>query len=201
MPDDNLADGLPDHEVTVLLRAYREGDRQAFDHLVPLLYDDLRRMAGGQLRRGAAGVTLGATGLVHELYLKLMRQQGLHARDREHFLAISARAMRQVMVDAARRRAAGKRGGAQVPVTLDDDLALAREDAAWLQDLDDALDRLAGTNAELATVVECRFFGGLTEQETAAALGLSLRTVQRHWMRARAWLQEELGLAPAAPAP
>jgi RNA polymerase sigma factor (TIGR02999 family) len=188
-------------EVTVLLQAFRQGDRQAFDQLVPLLYDDLRRMAGGQLRRGAAGMTLGATGLVHELYLKLMAQQGLQARDREHFLAISARAMRQVMVDAARRRTAQKRGGAQVPVTLDDDLALALDDAAWLSDLDGALGRLAETNAQLAQVVECRFFGGLTEPETAAALDLSLRTVQRHWMRARAWLQEELGLAPVVETP
>ena len=175
------------------LQAFRQGDQQAFDRIVPLLYQDLKRMASGQLRRGAPAMTLGATGLVHEFYLKMMDQKNLDAQDRGHFLAISAHAMRQVLADGARRRAAAKRGGDQVPVTLDDDMVMANEDAIWLTDLDQALNRLAEVNQRLARVVECRFFGGLSEPETATALGTSLRTVQRDWMRARAWLQEELG--------
>jgi len=186
-------------QVTRLLRDFREGDREAFDRIVPLLYDDLRRMAGGQLRRGQPAMTMGATGLVHELYLKMMGQQGLDANDRGHFLAISARAMRQVMADGARRRTAAKRGGDQAMVTYDDEIALAEDDAQWLADLDEALNRLAEFNERLAKVVECRFFGGLGEEETAQALDTSLRTVQRDWMRARAWLKEELGSAPEAP--
>ena len=184
-------------QVTVMLQAFKAGDREAFDRIVAALYPDLKRMANGQLRRSAPGMTMGATGLVHELYIKMMGQQGLDARDRGHFLAISARAMRQVMADAARRKAAAKRGGDQAMVTLDDEIALATEDAAWLSDLDEALTRLADVSERLARVVECRFFGGLSEQETSEALDVSLRTVQRDWMRARAWLQQELEVAPA----
>lgn len=183
-------------QVTELLHAFRDGDRDAFDRIVPLLYDDLRRLARGQLRRGRPGATLNTTGLVHELYLKLMGQKGLNATDRGHFLAISACAMRQVVADAARRRTAAKRGGAESPVTFDEGLPVASEDARWLADLDDALKRLAQHNQRLAQVVECRFFGGLSEEETAEALAVSLRTVQRDWMRARAWLKEDLGMAP-----
>lgn len=183
-------------QVTELLQAFRGGDREAFDRIVPLLYDDLRRLARGQLRRGSPGATLNTTGLVHELYLKMMDQQGLNARDRGHFLAISARAMRQVIADAARRRTAAKRGGVERPVTYDEALPVASADARWLADLDDALRRLAQNNERLARVVECRFFGGLSEEETSEALGVSLRTVQRDWMRARAWLKEDLGTAP-----
>ncbi len=183
-------------QVTELLHALRDGDRDAFDRIVPLLYDDLRRLARGQLRRGRPGATLNTTGLVHELYLKLMGQKGLNATDRGHFLAISACAMRQVVADAARRRTAAKRGGAESPVTFDEGLPVASEDARWLADLDDALKRLAQHNQRLAQVVECRFFGGLSEEETAEALAVSLRTVQRDWMRARAWLKEDLGMAP-----
>lgn len=188
-------------QVTVHLRSFRDGDASALDRIVPLLYQDLKRMASGQLRRGAPALTLGATGLVHELYLKLLGQQGLDSRDRDHFLAISARAMRQVLADGARRRTAAKRGGGQAMVTFEEEMALADEDAAWLADLDEALDRLALVNERLARVVECRFFGGLSEAETAAALDASLRTVQRDWMRARAWLQAELGAAPEVSPP
>jgi RNA polymerase sigma factor (TIGR02999 family) len=183
-------------QVTELLQAFRDGDREAFDRIVPLLYDDLRRLARGQLRRGRPGATLNTTGLVHELYLKMMGQHGLNATDRGHFLAISARAMRQVVADAARRRTAAKRGGVEAPVTFDEGLGVASEDARWLADLDDALKRLSRHNLRLAQVVECRFFGGLSEEETAEALAVSLRTVQRDWMRARAWLKEDLGSAP-----
>lgn len=185
-----------DANVTMHLKAFREGDQAALDLIIPLLYQDLKRLANGQLRRGAPARTLGATGLVNELYLKLLNQEGLDAKDRGHFLAISARAMRQVLADAARKRSAAKRGGGQAAVTFEEDMALADEDALWLTDLDDALVRLAEVNERLARVVECRFFAGLSEPETAEALDTSLRTVQRDWMRARAWLQEELGAVP-----
>lgn len=183
--------------VTRLLQSYKQGDRQAFDRIVSALYTDLKSIANAQLRRSVPGMTLGATGLVHELYLKMADQKGLGAKDRGHFLAISARAMRQVMADAARRRTAAKRGGDQTQVTFNDDIVMAMEDAAWLADLDDVLARLADANERLVRIVECRFFGGLSEQETADSLDTSLRTVQRDWKRARAWLAEELGDAPA----
>lgn len=180
-------------EVTQLLIAYREGDRGAFDQIVPLMYDDLRKVARRQLRRGRPGATLNTTGLVHEVYLKMSDQRGLEARDRGHFLAIAARAMRQVIADAARRRTAEKRGGQQDPVPLDEAPELAADQARWLLDIDRALERMTAQNERMARVVECRFFAGLTEEETAVALDTSVRTVQREWMRARAWLKEALG--------
>jgi len=179
--------------VTELLLAYRDGDRQAFDQLVPMLYQDLRKIARAQLRRGRPGATLGTTVLVHEVYLKMADQQRLDARDRGHFLAISAHAMRQVIADYARRRTAAKRGGNSDPVPLDEAPQIADREARWLLDVDRALERLGARNERMARVVECRFFAGYSEEETAEALGTSLRTVQRDWMRARAWLKEELG--------
>ena len=179
--------------VTELLIAYRDGDREAFDRIVPLLYDDLRKIARAQLRRGRPGATLGTTVLVHEVYMKMADQQRLDARDRGHFLAISAHAMRQVIADYARRRTAAKRGGHSDPVPLDQAPELADREARWLLDVDRALERLAQHNERMARVVECRFFAGYSEEETATALDTSLRTVQRDWMRARAWLKEELG--------
>ena len=179
--------------VTELLLAFRDGDRAAFDQLVPMLYDDLRKVARAQLRRGRPGATLDTTVLVHELYLKMADQQRLDARDRGHFLAISAHAMRQVIADYARRRTAAKRGGDSDPVPLDEAPEIANREARWLLDVDQALERLAGRDERMAKVVECRFFAGFSEEETAAALETSVRTVQRDWMRARAWLKEELG--------
>lgn len=179
--------------VTELLLAFRDGDRAAFDQLVPMLYDDLRKVARAQLRRGRPGATLDTTVLVHELYLKMADQQRLDARDRGHFLAISAHAMRQVIADYARRRTAAKRGGDSDPVPLDEAPEIADREARWLLDVDQALERLAGRDERMAKVVECRFFAGFSEDETAAALNTSVRTVQRDWMRARAWLKEELG--------
>ena len=179
--------------VTELLVAYRDGDREAFDKLVPMLYDDLRQIARRQLRRGRRGATLDTTMLVHEVYLKMADQQRLDARDRGHFLAISAHAMRQVIADYARRRTAAKRGGAVDPVPLDEAPPLADKEARWLLDVDRALERLGRRDPRLAQVVECRFFAGFSEEETAEALGVSLRTVQRDWARARGWLREELG--------
>lgn len=178
--------------VTELLLAYRDGDREAFDRMVPLLYDDLRKIAHWQLRRGRSSPTMGTTVLVHEIYLKLADQKRLNASDRGHFLAISAHAMRQVMADHARRRTAAKRGGDADPVPLDEAPQLADAEARQLLDVDRALERLAERSERMARIVECRFFAGYTEEETAEALDVSLRTVQRDWMKARAWLREEL---------
>jgi RNA polymerase sigma factor (TIGR02999 family) len=172
--------------VTQLLIAYRDGDRDAFDRLVPMVYEDLRRIARRQLRRGQPGQTLNTTGLVHEAYLKLVDPAKVDWQGRGHFLAVSARAMRQVIIGYARKRSAGKRGGGERPVTLDEAQIAVDEQA------DRALERLGGKDPRLARVVECRFFAGLSEEETAQALGVSLRTAQRDWMRARAWLKEEL---------
>jgi RNA polymerase sigma factor (TIGR02999 family) len=184
-------------DVTQLLVAFREGDRAAFDRLVPLVYDDLRRIARGHLRRWRPGETLDTTGLVHEAYLKLVDQSRADWRDRTHFLAVCARAMRHVVVDYARRRAAAKRGGGAHAEELDEGRVAAAAQSEGMLALDLALTRLAEKSERLARVIECRFFAGLSEEETAEALGVSLRTAQREWLRARKWLREELR-GPAA---
>jgi len=180
-------------DVTDLLHAHRVGQPDAFDRLVPLVYDDLRRVARRQLRRLRIGDTLDTTGLVHEAYLRLVDQTRATWQDRGHFLAVSAVAMRQILIDHARERTRLKRGGDQVRAPLDDAMATVTADAERLLDIDRALDRLAESAPRLARVVECRFFGGLTDEETAEALGLSLRTAQREWLKARAWLRQALG--------
>jgi RNA polymerase sigma factor (TIGR02999 family) len=185
-------------ELTELLRAYAAGDAEALDRLVPLVYDDLRRVARGQLRRGIRGAVLDTTALVHEAWFKLSAGGDVAWQDRGHFLAVSARAMRQVIVDEARRRNAGKRGGGQAGAALDESRLASAGDAFQVLAIDQALDRLAARGPRLARVVECRFFAGLGEEETAEALGVSLRTVQREWTRARAWLREDLGGRSAA---
>lgn len=180
-------------DVTELLLAYREGDREAFDLLVPLVYQDLRRIARRQLGRGNPDRVLDTTALVHESYLKLVDNGRVDWQDRAHFLGVAARAMRQVVIGYARRQGAAKRGAGSHQTTLDDGHHIAIDgQAEWLMALDGALARLGEKNPRLARVVECRFFAGLSEEETASALGVSLRTAQRDWMRARAWLQEEL---------
>jgi RNA polymerase sigma factor (TIGR02999 family) len=179
-------------EVTDLLQAYAGGDRDAFDRLVPLVYDELRRIARHHIRRTNRGHTLDTTGLVHEAYLKLAGQKGMRLNDRGHFLAVSACAMRQVVIDHARARTAVKRGGGEAPVTLDENRLAVRDRAVWLLDLNRALERLREHDERLAQTIDCRFFAGLSEEETAEALGISLRTAQRYWMRARAWIRAEL---------
>ncbi len=178
-------------DVTELLIAYRDGEKDAFDRLLPMVYDDLRRIARRQLGR-SRNQTLSTTGLVHESYLKIVDQTRVNWQDRGHFLAISARAMRQVIITYARRRGALKRGGGERAVTLDENRIAIADQAERLLALDQALERLGERNERLAKVVECRFFAGLSEEETAEALGVSLRTAQRDWMRARAWLKQEL---------
>jgi RNA polymerase sigma factor (TIGR02999 family) len=181
-----------EHQITRLLHQLRRGDDAAFDRLLPLVYDELRRIAHHQRRQPHGNATLNTTGLVHEAYLKLVNQTGLESADRAHFFAIAARAMRQILIDQARKHGTLKRGGSWKRVPLDDGVAAAEQQAGLLLALDDALARLAGLNERLSRVVECRFFGGLTEQETAAALAISERTVRRDWLKAKLWLYGEL---------
>ncbi len=178
-------------QVTLLLRDLHVGKTGAFDQLVPLVYDELRRMARAQLRRSPAQ-TIQTTALVHELYMKMADQKDLELKDRGHFLAVSAHAMRQVLVDFARARQAAKRGGGAVKVTLNEDAIVVDSEAERLLDIDRALAGLRRRSERMARVVECRYFAGMSEQETAEALDISLRTAQREWMRARAWLREAL---------
>lgn len=152
-------------------------------------YEELRRLAYRFLARQSRAHTLEPTALVHEAYLRLMRQRGLHGMDVGRFFAVAARAMRSVLVDHARRRNRKKRGGGQARVPLDDIVDLYQQRATDLIALDEALDRLAAIDADQAHVVELRFFGGLTEEETAAALGVSARTVGRMWRESREWLR------------
>ena len=176
-------------EVTRLLQAAVGGDQDALDRLVPLVYEDLRRLAHRQLGREGGGHTLQTTGLVHEAYLKLAGGAGGGAVNRAHFLAIAARAMRQVLVDYARRRKAEKRGGGAISVTLNDGEQGMEVSSDDLLALDDVLEQLEPRQRQ---VVELRFFGGLEEKDIAEALGVSERTVRRDWVKARAWLYRAL---------
>ena len=180
-------------DITRLLVAHGQGQKGAFDELVPLVYSEMRRIAQRQLRRHQPSNTLETTGLVHEAYLKMVDQEKAGYSDRGHFFAISAHAMRQILVDHARKRLAAKRGGGQAADTLDDQKAAVQHQADGLLAVHQVLDSLGEIDERLVKLVECRFFAGLTEEETAAALGISVRTVQRDWKRAKAWLREELG--------
>jgi RNA polymerase sigma factor (TIGR02999 family) len=179
-------------DITELLSKYRKGDRHAFESLVPLVYQDLRSIARRQLARHRRGTMLDTTALVNETYLKLVDQTRGTATDRAHFFALAARVMRQVIVDDARQRCAKKRGGGKAPLTLDRVQVRVESQAHSVLAIDRALERLTQLNERLTRVFECRFFVGLTEEETAAALDLSLRTVQRDWMKSKAWLRTEL---------
>jgi len=176
-------------EVTRLLRAAREGDAGAIDRIVPLVYEDLRRLAKRQLGRGFGPQTVRPTELVHEAYVKLSKGGAEAAVDRPHFLAIAARAMRQVLIEDARNRQAVKRGGGWKRATLSGHHWVVDFDADELLTLNDALDELDERQRQ---VVECRFFGGMEEREIAEALGINERTVRRDWVKARAWLYRAL---------
>lgn len=179
--------------VTALLQQAARGDHQAFDAAFGQVYAELQRLAHAQLRREADGHTLNTGALVHEAYLRLGQGLPNQMRDRSHFLAIAATAMRRVLVDHARKYHAEKRGGVNHAVAIDSMDALAGElPDNRLIDLDEALTRLASLDERQARVVKCRFFGGLTEEETAEALAIGLRTVKRDWAKARSWLFREL---------
>jgi RNA polymerase sigma factor (TIGR02999 family) len=179
-------------EITRLLRRWAEGDADAFDRLVPIVYDRLRQLARQRLRR-APGATLDTTGLVHEAYLKLAAAPQVTLRDRGHFLALASRVMRNLLADHARARRAAKRGGGEEALGL-------LEETTWMPDddldavtaLDDALQRLEALDARQSRILEQRYFGGLSLEETAEALGVSLATVKRELRSARAWLAAEM---------
>lgn len=182
----------PPGEVTRLLDEVREGDRGAFDRLFPLVYQELRKIAAGRLAGARRDHTLAPTAVVHEAYLKMVAQKGVPWQSRAHFFAIAARAMRQILIDHARRKQAVKRGGDLQPTTLGDEPLGLEIPVDELLALDEALDRLAALDPRLRRVVELRFFGGLQEKEVAEVLGVTTRTVQRDWTKARAWLYKEL---------
>jgi RNA polymerase sigma factor (TIGR02999 family) len=176
-----------------VLAQLRTGSRESIDRLVPLLYEELRAMAHRRLRAQPRGGTLQTTALVHEAYLKIVDQSRATVRDRVHFLALASLAMRHVLVDRAKARGAVKRNGQQWCVTLDEEEIGVDDQPGALLQLDDALNRLTTLEPRLARVVECRFFGALTEDEIAEALGVTVRTVQRDWAKARMLLRRTLG--------
>ena len=178
-------------DATQLLAEWRNGGRAALDKLFPLVYEDLRRRARAQLR-SRDGQTLTTTALVHETYLKLIAADRVSWQDRAHFLALASTAMRQVLVSYARRNYAAKRGGGAGTVSLDEAPIFTDTGAEDLLALDDALQKLAGVDERLSRTVEMRFFGGLTVEETAEALGVSVNTVKRDWDKAKSWLTSEL---------
>jgi RNA polymerase sigma factor (TIGR02999 family) len=190
-------DPSPD-TVASLVDSARQGDEQALATLLPLVYDELRRLAAGYLRRERPGQTLHSTALVHDAYLRLLKDSHLSWQNRAHFFGIAARSMREILIERARARGAAKRGGDQVRVTFDPALAVAAPDGGIdVEALDAALTRLAALDADLARVVEVRFFGGLSIEEAAEALSVSPATIKRRWTLAKAWLARELGGEPA----
>ncbi len=193
MPDTTSPPKPPSpDEVTRLLDGIGRGDRMASDQLLPLVYDELRRLAGARMARENPGQTLQPTALVHEAYLRLVKDEDLGWEDRGHFFAAAAEAMRRILIERARRYARHKHGAGQRRVPLADDLASAEPDAAELLSLDRCLDQLEERDAAMARVVKLRYFAGLTVEETAAALAVSRRQVSRLWIAARAWLRREM---------
>jgi RNA polymerase sigma factor (TIGR02999 family) len=178
-------------QITALLVAHGNGDPGALDRLMPLVYADLRRLARAQRRRNPAD-SLDSVALVHDAYLRLVDQERVVWRDRGHFFAVCALAMRQIVVDRARRRHRLKRGGDQILVPLERGQEPGGRNAEEILEVDLALQKLAEVEPRLARVVECRYFAGLGDEETAAALNVSVRTAQREWFKARAWLRAEL---------
>jgi RNA polymerase sigma-70 factor (ECF subfamily) len=183
---------MPTANLTDLLHRLSQGDKQAESDLIPLIYRELHRMASAQLRRERPGHTLQPTALVHEAYLKLVRQNNADWKDRAHFLGVACQIMRRILVDHARRRGADKRGGQNGRIQLDEAIAGAEQTSLIVTQVDEALDRLEEINPRQAKVVEMRFFGGLSEEEIGEILHVSSRTVKRDWTMARAWLYGEL---------
>ena len=180
------------HEVTELLLSWRQGDAAALDRLIPVVYDELRRVARHRLQGEPPGHTLQSTALVHEVYLRLVEVDRMTLTSRTHFFALAARLMRQVLVDHARRQHAGKRGGRVTIVSLDDMPPVAQPSSVDVLALDQALDALSSIDERQCRVVELRFFAGLNIDEAAEALGISPATVEREWALAKAWLYRRL---------
>ena len=175
-------------EVTQLLADWGKGDRSALDKLLPLVHKELRRIAQRQMNQERGGHTLQATALVNEAYLKLVGQEGFEWQNRAHFFAVCAQVMRHILIDHARAHARDKRGGGAIQVSLNDVAAIAEEQASHFVALDEALRRLESLDPQKGKIVELRYFGGLSIEETAEVLNISPRTVRREWQRAKAWL-------------
>lgn len=186
-------------EVTQLLLAWSEGNNEALDRLIPLVYQELRQLAQHYMRKEQAGHTLETTALIHEAYLRLIDAKQVQIKNRAHFFGVSARLMRQILVDAARSRGYEKRGGGAQQVSLDAALTVTQKPEADLLAIDEALSALALVDVRKSQVVEMRFFGGLTETEIATVLDVSIETVKRDWRLAKSWLRMKLdGGAPDA---
>jgi RNA polymerase sigma-70 factor, ECF subfamily len=184
--------GRRDGEITRLLGAFRTGEPEAEARLMSLTYRELRKIAAGHLRRERSGRSLQTTDLVHEAYLKLAGQAATPWRDRAHFFQVAAHLMRQILVDRARKRNAGKRGGGVPEISLDRALDIAEARSMDLLALEEALARLQKVDGRQCQVVEMRFFAGMAEDEIAEVLGVSARTINREWRMARAWLYKEV---------
>jgi RNA polymerase sigma factor (TIGR02999 family) len=183
--------------VTQLLADLQDGRPDAASQLIPLVYDELHRLARGQMRQERSDHTLQATALVHEAYLRLVNHPQRTWQNRAHFIAVAAQVMRRILVDYARARRTSKRGNAPLKVPLEEPLLFTEEQSDDLVSLDEALERLAQFDQRQSRVVELRFFGGLTADETAEVLGISSKTVKRDWTVARAWLHREVRKARA----
>lgn len=181
-----------DHRVTELLLGWSEGDDESRERLMDIVYQELRRIAGAQLRGERSGHTLQATALVNEAYLRLVDQNRVQWKNRAHFFGIAARLMRRILVDHARRQRAEKRGGGATVLVINEDVVAGPERDFDLVALDDALEKLQSFDARAAHLVELRFFGGLTIEETSEVMELSPATIKREWSTARAWLHHEI---------
>jgi RNA polymerase sigma factor (TIGR02999 family) len=182
-------------DVTMLLKELSSGNQDVLAELIPLVYDELRRLAAYHLRRERSNHTLQATALVHEAYLRLVDQRHVDWKNRSHFFGVAAHLMRRILLMHARRVHAAKRGGSAQRISLDEGVVFTREHSPELVVLDELLTRLAALDPQQARIVELRFFGGLSVEETADLLGISSATVKRDWAMAKAWLAREMGLA------
>jgi RNA polymerase sigma factor (TIGR02999 family) len=183
---------LSSNQISQLLSRWNRGEPDAREKLVPLIYDELRRVARHCLAGQRPGHTLQSAELVHETYIRLVGHEAVHWDDRVHFFAVAAQLMRRILVDHARKRCAAKRGGDRVVLTLDEHLAPAKQRELDVVALDDVLHELSRMDPQQGRIVEMRFFGGLSIEETAGALGISPATVKRDWAVARAWLYREM---------
>ncbi|MDA2933318.1 sigma-70 family RNA polymerase sigma factor [Acidobacteria bacterium AH-259-D05] len=191
---------MPSHpgEVTQLLMELKRGNQDVLNQLLPLLYDELRRLARHYMRQERMGHTLESAALVNEAYLRLVELDKVNWQDRAHFVAVAAGIMRRLLIDHARKRQTAKRGGDREKLPLEEGELLSQKQSEELVELDEALTRLEALDRRQSQIVEVRFFGGLTVEETAEVLGISSKTVKRDWAVARAWLRGEIGREPAA---
>lgn len=183
------------HSVTKLLEQWNNGDREALDKLMPLIYEELRKMARRYMRQQNPGHTLQTTALIHEAYLRMVKQKEKHFQNRTHFFGVAAQAMRHILVDYARERHTAKRGGGARPISLEEAALVSPERAVELINFDEALNELEKLSKRQSRVVELRYFGGLSVEETATVLEVSPETVMRDWSIARTWLHRALSPA------